>query len=196
MSAERRRCYLENEKELKFFKNYTQRNCQMECFAKYTLKKCGCVHFSMVRTNETRVCKLKEYIDCFRQIQRFEKYKNYPDFLAEIKNMDDYKEFKKECKCWLTCESLDYKVFLKSNSDISKSVELNKTEHHVRSSLEIVFNDDHFTIYERHNNFGWRELLATCGGLIGNYLKLLPYILILFCFKHRTFHGNFFDFIH
>lgn len=36
---ERRQCYFDNEKNLKFFKVYTQANCELECLADYTLGK-------------------------------------------------------------------------------------------------------------------------------------------------------------
>lgn len=36
-----------NEGTLKYFKEYTQRNCELECLTDHTLKKCGCVKFSM-----------------------------------------------------------------------------------------------------------------------------------------------------
>lgn len=43
----RRGCYFESERTLKFFKSYSQRNCELECVAEATLRKCGCVKFSM-----------------------------------------------------------------------------------------------------------------------------------------------------
>lgn len=43
----RRQCYFNSERELRFFRVYTQRNCELECLANFTLKLCGCVKFSM-----------------------------------------------------------------------------------------------------------------------------------------------------
>lgn len=43
----RRGCYLASERSLRFFKHYTQRNCEMECLTNYTLAQCGCIKFSM-----------------------------------------------------------------------------------------------------------------------------------------------------
>lgn len=42
-----RGCYTGSERHLKFFKQYTQRNCEMECLTNFTLAQCGCVKFSM-----------------------------------------------------------------------------------------------------------------------------------------------------
>lgn len=42
-----RKCFYANERRLKFFNFYAERNCQIECLANYTLEECGCVKFSM-----------------------------------------------------------------------------------------------------------------------------------------------------
>lgn len=44
-----RGCYYNGERQLKYFNEYTQRNCESECVANITLNKCGCVKFSMPR---------------------------------------------------------------------------------------------------------------------------------------------------
>lgn len=41
-----RQCYFSSERQLRFFKIYTQRNCELECLANFTKTKCGCVKFS------------------------------------------------------------------------------------------------------------------------------------------------------
>lgn len=46
-SPEERKCFFSTERRLRFFKYYSQQNCETECLADYTLKKCGCVKFSM-----------------------------------------------------------------------------------------------------------------------------------------------------
>lgn len=40
-----RQCYLRNERPLRFFKTYTQHNCEIECLANATNKGCECVPF-------------------------------------------------------------------------------------------------------------------------------------------------------
>lgn len=41
-----RKCFFESERKLRFYKTYTQNNCEEECLANYTKHKCGCVRFS------------------------------------------------------------------------------------------------------------------------------------------------------
>lgn len=42
-----RQCFFTSERQLRFFKMYTQRNCELECLANFTRMECGCVKFSM-----------------------------------------------------------------------------------------------------------------------------------------------------
>lgn len=46
-APETRQCLFNSESHLQFFKFYSQGNCENECLAMYTLKKCRCVKFSM-----------------------------------------------------------------------------------------------------------------------------------------------------
>lgn len=45
----RRQCFFNKERALRFYKVYSQKNCEMECIANFTFAKCGCVKFSMPR---------------------------------------------------------------------------------------------------------------------------------------------------
>lgn len=42
-----RQCYFDSERKLRFYRNYTQTNCEVECLTNHTLAQCGCVKFSM-----------------------------------------------------------------------------------------------------------------------------------------------------
>lgn len=42
-----RQCYFTAERSLRFFRFYTQHNCELECLSNYTLSECGCVQFAM-----------------------------------------------------------------------------------------------------------------------------------------------------
>lgn len=43
----KRQCFFQSERKLRFFRIYTQMNCEDECLANFTKSNCGCVHFSM-----------------------------------------------------------------------------------------------------------------------------------------------------
>jgi acid-sensing ion channel, other len=46
-SVEKRQCYFSDERSLRFFRHYTQNNCEIECLANWTLTRCGCLMFYM-----------------------------------------------------------------------------------------------------------------------------------------------------
>lgn len=45
-APDRRQCYFNDERQLKFFKVYTQSNCELECLANYTLGICMFINVS------------------------------------------------------------------------------------------------------------------------------------------------------
>lgn len=50
IKKEQRQCVYSEEKQLRFYKTYTQRNCIMECEANFTLMFCQCVMYYMPST--------------------------------------------------------------------------------------------------------------------------------------------------
>lgn len=48
-SPDERQCFLNSERNLRFFNFYTKINCEEECLSNFTAKLCGCVHFYMPR---------------------------------------------------------------------------------------------------------------------------------------------------
>lgn len=71
LDASDRSCYIEGERKLRFFKVYTSRNCEIECFSNYSLTVCDCVPFEFVRGPDTRVCGLAvEDQDCLEGFKK------------------------------------------------------------------------------------------------------------------------------
>jgi acid-sensing ion channel, other len=46
-SVAKRQCYFSDERYLRFFRHYTQNNCEIECLVNLTLNRCGCLLFHM-----------------------------------------------------------------------------------------------------------------------------------------------------
>ncbi|XP_055308681.1 pickpocket protein 28-like, partial [Sitodiplosis mosellana] len=61
-----RKCFFDFERRLRFFKSYSLQNCMDECTANFTMKKCGCVQFSMPRDKNTRICGASK-INCYEE---------------------------------------------------------------------------------------------------------------------------------
>lgn len=45
-----RQCFFNSDRQLRFFKTFTQNNCEAECLANFTKQQCGCVRFFMPST--------------------------------------------------------------------------------------------------------------------------------------------------
>ncbi|KAF5271322.1 hypothetical protein FQA39_LY08120 [Lamprigera yunnana] len=50
INIQKRICYFTNERDLQFYRTYTELNCKLECQANYTLSLCGCVPFYLPST--------------------------------------------------------------------------------------------------------------------------------------------------
>lgn len=55
-NPQRRQCYYNSERYLRYFKHYTQSNCEVECLTNFTLNYCQCVKFSMPRKQQSHSC--------------------------------------------------------------------------------------------------------------------------------------------
>lgn len=49
LKPNQRQCYYVHERQLRFYRNYTQSNCYDECLSNFTRIECGCVKFSLPR---------------------------------------------------------------------------------------------------------------------------------------------------
>jgi acid-sensing ion channel, other len=77
-----RKCYMEMEKKLKFFKYFTKNNCKHECLSNKTVESCGCAQFYMVRDKHVKVCGVKEMV-CYKKVELdFEKHNAYECYPA------------------------------------------------------------------------------------------------------------------
>jgi Amiloride-sensitive sodium channel len=94
-SAERRNCYFEDERKLRYFKKYTKRNCQTECFTEYLLKsnETECVEFYNIRNQHDKVCD-------YRYFQRLKYALQDYEF--------DYME--EDCNCLEDCNFIKYSI--------------------------------------------------------------------------------------
>lgn len=98
---QKRNCFKANERKLRFFKSYSKLNCEYECIANYTYKKCGCVGFPLPRTADLKVCNFEEQY-CFTYIY----YYWATSYYEEDKYMEKYPDF--PCNCLPTCTMIKY----------------------------------------------------------------------------------------
>ncbi|RZC33873.1 ASC domain containing protein [Asbolus verrucosus] len=166
----RRGCYFQEERYLKYFKNYTSTSCKMECLTNYTLLLCGCVNFFMPREHNTKICgtaktqcmkKAEEKMEGTHLMLELEQWK--------IRFNDN---FKVDCDCLPICSDLSYEVET-SQSDLqwkkwthARRLSENFNKSHM-SALTIFFKSDNFITAERNELYGPIDFLANFGGLLG-----------------------------
>lgn len=91
-SPQKRQCYFDGEKRLKYFKMYSQSNCEFECLTEYTKAICGCVKFSMPHSKDTRVCNTATDIDCYRLTNSYFYIQHINDVLKDTEQEDKNKK--------------------------------------------------------------------------------------------------------
>uniref|UniRef100_A0A182RXW2 Uncharacterized protein n=1 Tax=Anopheles funestus TaxID=62324 RepID=A0A182RXW2_ANOFN len=193
-SAQKRQCYFTHEHPLPFFRQYNQDNCELECLTNYTLQRCGCVHFSMPRTNETRVCKLQE-AHCAADARGV--------LFIRKQHRNGTKDYLQQCDCLPACSSVRFDLQITQDShteerEVRTSIEtveelqaklqlwfdVGKEAFEdvdittksvllfspVYSVLQVYFQDTHFIPAQRSELHGLVDFLANCGGLLGLFI--------------------------
>jgi acid-sensing ion channel, other len=142
-----RGCYFEGEKNLKFFKIYTRRNCEFECYAEHFSRKLKCVPFYMVRNETTGVCDARAGFD-----MEFEYY-------HALRNAE-------RCQCLDECDSIKYKieVIAHSENDIETAGNYSLDAF---VSIHFKFKDLLIAPLRRYQPFTFTEFLAQSGGMMG-----------------------------
>ncbi|XP_044272487.1 pickpocket protein 28-like [Tribolium madens] len=167
----RRQCFFAEERQLQFFQNYTQQNCQVECVANFTLAKCGCVAFHMPHAESTKICGSGSNMCIFEAEQEL-LAREVESGLSRYDNNDD-DNLPTNCDCLPACTSITYnaetsqadfnwpKVFQAFKANFSEYPGVQMTR------LTIFFKDMQFITSERNELYGQTDFLANCGGLLG-----------------------------
>ncbi|XP_022193624.1 pickpocket protein 28 isoform X2 [Nilaparvata lugens] len=170
----RRKCYFSDERQLKYFRYYTQDNCAVECLTNVTLQQCQCVAFYMPTTTPVPICSATN--QCFRNVTKL-----------MVKNQIE----KTVCSCLPACTELSYTVensHTYSSETTAKSSISNNT-----GSVNVVFTEAYFITKERKELYGKTEFLSNCGGTLGLFLgfsvlslvEVIYYISLYFSNKRR-----------
>ncbi|XP_055527738.1 pickpocket protein 28-like [Wyeomyia smithii] len=177
----RRQCYFNNERYLKFFRIYTQSNCELECLANFTLRRCGCVKFSMPRAAHVRICGVLMET-CYEKatVELLE---------LEVKIREDRRmRHVDECSCLPSCTAVQYNTEISQASfewqkllpmvpKIQESIQGTQVSH-----LQVFLKDSQFIPIQRNELFGLTDFLANCGGLLGLFMgvSILSFVEIVY----------------
>uniref|UniRef100_A0A182PN37 Pickpocket n=1 Tax=Anopheles epiroticus TaxID=199890 RepID=A0A182PN37_9DIPT len=179
----RRLCYYNHERYLRYFKVYSKFNCDIECLSNYTLKTCGCVPFPLPRSADARICGLGKVSCSDTALSVLEEM----DLLHELNKTDNFLE---RCNCLPACNSLSYNTEIsQANFDwrkLAENIDLiaGVNENTELSYLSIHFKVSRFIPIKRSELFGISDFLANCGGVLGLFMgvSILSIVeLIYYC---------------
>ena len=191
-APERRQCFFNDENFLKFFKVYTQSNCELECLANFTYNACGCVKFSMPRDNKTSICSQAQ-VQCYTKAE---------DDLMEAELLESLKSkysdgfsdtSHQSCNCLPNCNSINYDYeLLQAEYEYFElfnayGADLNEFPGLVLARLTIFIKNAQFSTTTRSENYGLYEFIGNCGGLLGLFMgvSLISVIELIYYFTLR-----------
>ncbi|KAG5679610.1 hypothetical protein PVAND_009170 [Polypedilum vanderplanki] len=156
MSFETRKCYFNDEKELKFFKIYTKNNCEFECLSHALYQICKCVPFYYIRNSTWDIC-------------NFYKMKNCIDNLLHMQSTEG-----NNCNCLPACNSVSYMYEIIQNKftdDFRKNftnVWGKRSLRQVKNlTLRSYYKDTEYYALLRHQEFKLVDFLSYVGGILG-----------------------------
>ncbi|XP_072944583.1 pickpocket protein 28-like [Epargyreus clarus] len=207
-SSQRRQCYFSNERYLRFFKIYTQSNCELECLANFTNAKCGCVHFGLPHGPGVKTCGAGSMY-CLSSAQtelvQLEVQSSIDGHTSDKDTVNEALAVAGRCSCLPACTSIEYAAETsQANVDmnaflIANNIPLLGTDLTV-SRLKVYLKEPQFTTLRRSELYGQVDFLANCGGLLGLFMGFsvlsvaeIIYFLTLrwWCLftKNRRIHG-------
>ncbi|XP_059052635.1 pickpocket protein 28-like [Achroia grisella] len=196
----RRQCYFPSERYLRYFKVYTQSNCEMECMSNYTYSRCGCVHFGMPHGPEIRVCNAGS-MACMKRVQMELVVVEVQSVLEKVNQKndtidEDARKIASRCKCLPACTSIEYEAET-SQADydwkaIYRAYRLEIPPHMndmMYSRVMIFFKEPQFITSRRSELYGQTDFLANCGGLLGLFMgfSILSLAEIIYFLTIRLF---------
>ncbi|XP_053685967.1 pickpocket protein 28-like [Sabethes cyaneus] len=169
--AESAKCYFEGQRKLRFFKIYTQENCELECRTNYFLEKKKCVLAYMPRAAGTKLCR-----NSFQWEDQFDKDAL---LLAKAEKFPLSKYFVNTCKCLPSCSQIGY------DKEVSQTVPDGNF-----SDIVIHYTEDYFYGYKRTIRYGLVDFIAYTGGLLSLFLGIsaITFIeLLYYCMLRPLF---------
>ncbi|XP_041783523.1 pickpocket protein 28-like [Anopheles merus] len=182
-SWEKRQCFFNHERHLRYFKIYNQENCELECLTNVTQAICGCVRFSMPRSNDTKVCPLSMF-RCMYDVKWIVYDIDDPErpVNEKITAMVD------RCNCLPACSSISYDVeTTQTTLDLEKFLRVNRRRYYrpdkfYITTIAIYFKESYFITSKRSELYGWVDFLANCGGLLGLFMGVSILSLLELCY--------------
>uniref|UniRef100_A0A182MXN7 Pickpocket n=1 Tax=Anopheles dirus TaxID=7168 RepID=A0A182MXN7_9DIPT len=177
----RRLCFYNHERYLRYFKVYSKFNCDIECLSNFTLEMCGCVPFALPRDSEARICGLGMAACTDMAMSVLEEM----DLLHEQNNTENFLD---RCNCLSACNAIMYNTEISQAKfdwrKLAENIDLLTDEMDAveLSYLSIHFKVSRFIPIKRSELFGVTDFLANCGGVLGLFMgvSILSIVEILY----------------
>ncbi|EFA08874.1 pickpocket protein 28 isoform X2 [Tribolium castaneum] len=172
----KRNCHFPSERGLKYFKKYSQNNCAIECWANFTMSRCGCVPFYVPREESVPLCGAGS-LHCLEEAQKYQFRGNLEKKIDALSNKKTHSDIP-DCRCFPICTSMyydventqatwDWRTTYKYNKH--KRIDVNDKKKRM-SMLQVFFKGNQFIYSERNELYGSTDLLANVGGLLGLFI--------------------------
>ncbi|XP_073811879.1 pickpocket protein 28-like [Musca autumnalis] len=182
---ENRRCFLNKDRQLRFYKVYSQDNCERECLTNFTYSQCGCVRFSMPHTAEMEICG-EDKIRCYRKAKEQLKLQQFAEGLQKINGLEGVAA---DCNCMPACTSLDYETEISEGhfdvESTQKAFQVDDMFSGKVSLVQIYFKENQFITSKRSELYGVSDLLANFGGVFGLFMGI-SILSVVELFYHCT----------
>ena len=201
-----RHCYLENERQLGYFRHYNEDNCLEECLANFTMKKCGCLphFFPMASARGIAVCNKSDNISsiCLEEV-RFELRRSA--YISAIKSHDHIPGEVDQvgCFCLPSCSEIKYEGHMTSAplmaDEVKKQYHMTKASNYsserIKSDIAVVnvfFERDNFVQVKRTELYGILALFSNIGGLLGLCMGVsaISFVELIYFFTVKLFSSS------
>ncbi|CAH1368714.1 unnamed protein product [Tenebrio molitor] len=181
VDVEKRQCFFQDERPLRYFRSYTKRNCRLECQSNHTLNMCHCIPHYLPKSKIVPVCG-----------KRDEKC------AAEAKeDMELVYGNGSSCNCLPSC----YEMNFGKSGTYSGLVQMDKkflldnvTEEYFIKNMAVLhffFQENRFRRQIKSEIYGFTEVLSNVGGLLGLCLgfSILSLVEIIYYLTLKMFCG-------
>ncbi|EFA00686.2 Pickpocket protein 28-like Protein [Tribolium castaneum] len=104
----KRNCHFPSERGLKYFKKYSKSNCALECFANFTMIRCGCVPYYAPREKGMPLCGGGS-LRCLEEAQKYQLRGNLEKKFDALNNRKTHSDIP-NCRCYPICTSMYYDI--------------------------------------------------------------------------------------